>query len=498
MPGLCEPFTILVVLEATRVERRLVEAVQAGELLDVTGERERDVRAVVIRGLLCGRFVEEVDPRGVRLRGARVVGMLDLSDVRTSVPLVLDGCTHEERIVLTRAHLPHLDLSHGVFPALEAGDLVCEHDVRLRGIRGEWLNLVAADVAGQLSLHGAQLQAVDCPAVNAERLKVGNGLFLTGIFQARSSSTRGTVCLLGASVVGPFEVDGARLEAAYGPALNADWLTVHGSVFFNEGFTAESDCERGTLRLQGAEITGQLNLNGASVLNSADAGAGLVLISARVGSDLVMPLHALAAAGSSGSLLVNVNGLHYPRVPRGATYQEWLVLLAHHTPSYAAQPYQQLAAVHRAAGHDQEARQILVAQQRDLRRRGDLGGRGRMFLHAVSGVFIGYGHRPFRALGFLAGVCALAGVVVVVASVCGVAVQPGSRGSSCSAGEGFGLAVDTAVPVLKAGGGKRCEIATTTGSGQVLYLASYLLQILGWAFATLFVAGYTGLVRKTS
>jgi hypothetical protein len=60
------------------------------------------------------------------------------------------------------------------------------------------------------------------------------------------------------------------------------------------------------------------------------------------------------------------------------------------------------------------------------------------------------------------------------------------------------MAIDTSVPVLQLGGGKQCQITATTSWGQVLYLANYLLQALGWAFATLFVAGYTGLVRNTS
>ncbi|SDP79488.1 hypothetical protein SAMN04487905_10978, partial [Actinopolyspora xinjiangensis] len=45
---------------------------------------------------------------------------------------------------------------------------------------------------------------------------------------------------------------------------------------------------------------------------------------------------------------------------------------------------------------------------------------------------------------------------------------------------------------------QRCEIATTNTWGQALYLGNYLLTILGWAFATLFVAGYTGLIRKNT
>ena len=59
-------------------------------------------------------------------------------------------------------------------------------------------------------------------------------------------------------------------------------------------------------------------------------------------------------------------------------WQQWLHLLTHHTRTYEPQTYYQyLATVERAAGHDHNARQVLIAQQEDLRRRAPeaLGGR---------------------------------------------------------------------------------------------------------------------------
>ncbi len=484
-------------LKITEGDQKLLAAAEAGDVLDVSQQTEREIRAGTIRSLLCAGHAKSPDARGIRLHGARIIGQLDLTDIRASIPLELNGCTHEEPILLTRAHLPYLDLSGSIFPALEGDELSCEHDVQLCGIRCEHVQITGATISGQLSLNGAQLRATDRPALNAERLTIGNSLFLSHGFTARSSHPRGTLYLLGASVTGPLELGGAQLEATNAPALNADWLTLDGSLFLNWGFTAHSSCERGTLRLQGANISGQLNLNDALVHNGTEVGAELVAIDARVESDLVMPMQSLTSGGSR-SVLVNVNGLQYPLVPRGATHQEWLTLLAQHTPAYAAQPYQQLSSVYRCAGHEQEARQILIAQQRDLRRRGDIGGRWRKFLHAASGLFIGYGHRPFRALGYLAGLCAIATLVASAASLLGIAVRPAPAKGPCSPAETFGLAVDTVVPLLKTGGAPRCEIATATPWGQVFYVTGYVLQILGWAFATLFVAGYTGLVRTTS
>ncbi|HWM03633.1 MAG TPA: hypothetical protein VNP92_14965 [Actinophytocola sp.] len=38
---------------------------------------------------------------------------------------------------------------------------------------------------------------------------------------------------------------------------------------------------------------------------------------------------------------------------------------------------------------------------------------------------------------------------------------------------------------------------TATPAGQTLTIAGWVLQPAGWALATLFVAGFTGAVRKT-
>jgi hypothetical protein len=38
---------------------------------------------------------------------------------------------------------------------------------------------------------------------------------------------------------------------------------------------------------------------------------------------------------------------------------------------------------------------------------------------------------------------------------------------------------------------------TNTAPGQFLMVAGVVLQLLAWAFATLFVAGLTGVARKT-
>jgi hypothetical protein len=67
---------------------------------------------------------------------------------------------------------------------------------------------------------------------------------------------------------------------------------------------------------------------------------------------------------------------------------------------------------------------------------------------------------------------------------------------SCSTVNRISLAADLAIPLVKLGGTPRCELANGR-AGQLAAGAGFGVQILGWAFATLSVAGFTGLVRKT-
>jgi hypothetical protein len=49
--------------------------------------------------------------------------------------------------------------------------------------------------------------------------------------------------------------------------------------------------------------------------------------------------------------------------------------------------------------------------------------------------------------------------------------------------------------LIKTGARERCP-ATTTPVGQTLTVIGWILQLLAWTFATLFIAGFTSAVRK--
>jgi hypothetical protein len=455
------------------------ERLAAGELVDLGGGR---ISASVIRDLLVR--ADDLDPRGVRIHNARIDGQLDLSDVTAKRPLVLRDCRADEPLLLDRAQLSALDLTGLVAPAVSAPWLRLDHylylgDARLDGGSDDWaVDLAEANIGGHVSMSGAHLVSATF-ALNAPKLRTGSQVYLSNVRAV------GTVRLDGARLGGNLHCDGARLTADTGAAFLGVDLQVDESVVLAHGFHATSTSTRyAAVRIRGARIGGQLLLRGGR----ATGPIALDVKHVQCGMEILFP-----ADFADGA--VDLDGLTYTGLPRDSTLDEWLDLLANRTRQYASQPYRQLAAAHQAAGHERDVRRIRISQQRDLLRRGQLTRRGRVW-HRVTGLTVGYGYRPSAALLWLAATLAVAvGVIVGVAGPAGLV-----RGATgpCSVVEQVGVALNAATPLIKPDTQQRCQIVTSTGLGQFVVVTTWILQGFAWAFATLFIAGFTGLVRKST
>jgi hypothetical protein len=578
-------------VDLTDPERRLVEHVERGEVLDLTGDSATDeqamrswgpsrtVRASVIRDILRGRLVDDPDPHGLRLRGAAIAGRLDLENLRSEVwlelsdclladgvnardanlvGLALDGCRlehdREPPVDLARIVLGELNLNRAVVaghcprgaltlveaevgggidgaeavltndagPALDAYGLRVEHHVSVESCRatgaGEQgaVRLTDASIGGQLILRGAHIDNPTGAALRANGMHVAAAVDLRQGFAAEGNATAGAVLLHGARIGGQFEGGGARIRNHAGPALVADAMTAEAGLYLIDGFEAVGTGEKAAVRLPGAEVSGQVSLSGGTFRNPT--GCALDLQGLTVGRDLFLAGRFTAAGGGDAVALdlaevrvggrlvldvggvehatrqanrVRVDGLAYAGIEDART---WLGTLRDATPAYAPQPYQQLAAVHRAAGHDGEARRVLMAQRRDQIDRGAAGGSMERAWGRVTGLTLGYGYQPWRALLCLLGVL-LVGVAlsVVLGGRGGLA---GQDGAGCTVVEQVGVGLDLGTPLINTGGRAACA-PTDSAAGQVLTVGGWMLRLLAWAFATLFVAGFTGAVRKT-
>jgi len=569
------------------LDQRLVDHVERGEWLDLAGDEpvdtqamstwgaDRVVSAIVLRDIVRGTATDNPDPRGLRLRGARIRGRLDLAFITSSVPVALNDCVFEEGLNAVDARLPLLDLE---------GCLIA-HPTEIpfiaSGLNSSELSLRRATVTsaatGAAVLIGAELGDLDCwgatitntvgNALTADNLRVHRSALLGGGFTATAAAGDAAVTLTDAEI-GEVLFLGTTLRNDDGTALGGENLRVHRKLMLRNGFTASGTGVLGAVNLDGAEL-GELDCADADLVNptgpafsAADmrvrrdasfyratltgggSGGVLSLVGAELGELVCNDITVRNPSGSavyatnlrvqrdlslddcelqagdrgyavdldgahvggglslSGTRLVQpdrgrrlyVDGLTYANLPAGISTDNWLKLLREATPWYAAQPYQHLAALRRAAGHDSEARRVLMAQRRDQLDRRALTGRTERAWVRFTGLTLGYGYQPWRALICLLLVIATAVMLAVVLGGQGGLAQAAAPGSPCPVVERVGVGLDLGTPLLTTR--SRCDV-TTSGAGQILTMTGWALRLLAWAFATLFIAGFTSAVRRT-
>jgi hypothetical protein len=240
--------------ELTEPEAALWEAFPAARTVDLGGRGE--VRAEVIAALLLGaRPPEPGRVPAVRLTGAVITGVLDLSFADVPYAALLRDCEFVEVPHLYGARLRQVNLSGSRLPGLQASDARIDGLLWLKDCRFDGpVLLVGTQVDGALSLRSARLQGER--ALQADGLAVGRDLV------AADLTVSGSALLRGARVHGAIVLDCARLSCPDGVALDLDRARVEGAVQLGDGLRAE-----GMVSLRSATIGGTLRLNGAELVN---------------------------------------------------------------------------------------------------------------------------------------------------------------------------------------------------------------------------------------
>jgi hypothetical protein len=278
-----------------KAQRSLREASLTGALVDLSNADDREVAAESLAELLT-THPEAGVRRGVSLKGAKIGGTLDLEAAMLVCPLQLEECEFAAPISLAGAHAPAIRLLDCRLIALNAEQLHTRGSFLLDGSDaiGE-VSLVGAHIGGVLAFAGARVTNDSGPALNAEGLRVDQGMFCGEGFAAT-----GEVRLLGAHIGGVLAFTGARLTNECRRALSAERLRVDGSMFCNEGFAAT-----GVVSLIGAHIGGQLIFADATLSN--DAGAALIAEGLQVERD-VFCNEGFAATGQVSLMSTHIRG----------------------------------------------------------------------------------------------------------------------------------------------------------------------------------------------
>ena len=390
---------------------------------------DRRVRASLIRWLALGAPGDDqvrLHENGLRIAGALIVSDgqedpitegttkgLDLEGCQLDHDLGLLGCRFADAPVLRGARLQTVNLQGSYLPGVQADRLEARGSVFLRGVHatGE-VRLLSAKVGGNLSCSKGRFDNAFGKALSADRLEAQGNVSLDRIHAT------GEVRVIGAQIGGDLSCTGGRFENEGGTALSAPGARVTGAFFWRAGSHAT-----GAIDLTAADI-GRISDDPACWPGKGD----LVLDRCRYG--------AFTGRGVSGAERIRWLDLQDP---------------ARFGHDFWPQPWEQCAKVLREMGHAEDARQVLIAKEARQRRgprekvAADLSKiRARMAkvdreaaVHDIDahlaarsgligawcqlavlrlrdgalGALIAYGHRPLRALWWLAGMWILGAVL---------------------------------------------------------------------------------------
>ncbi len=179
-----------------------------------------------------------------------------------------------------------------------------------------------------------------------------------------------------------------------------------------------------------------------------------------------------------------LDGFVYDAI-EGASVKERLQWLRRNKSGYSPQIYDQLAAVYRAAGQDEDARRILIAKQRRRSAEGNLAGRMWGWLLDAT---VGYGYRTWLAALWLIGFLILG--TWLFGSVYRGELPPANKPDVQPPFQPFFYTLDLLLPVVS------LHVRDAWIAHDAAQVWSVIFIIMGWILATAVVASLTGLLKR--
>jgi len=253
-------------------EAELLDAGRSGTVADAAMDGgKRTVQAALLRRC-CYELKGQIDPRGLRLTNAIVVGCLDLAGLSVPFPLRFDGCEFDSAVVAEGAELFELSLTGCPrLPGLLGNGLRLRRDLNLSRSHvagAHWTSasmsrrsavwLCESDIGGRLLCVSTTIDGQGDRSIQADRIHVGGAVRLLRQFRAR-----GEMRLLGARIDGPLDLSGAQFESASGEAIDLADAIIEGSMFLVEDLAGHRPVVRGRIHMGSARIAGRLLIRNA-------------------------------------------------------------------------------------------------------------------------------------------------------------------------------------------------------------------------------------------
>ena len=357
-----------------------------------------------------------------------------------------------------------------------------------------------AEITQALSCRGTKLTGADSDgdSLVGHAVKVGAGIFLDKGFTAF-----GTVSLRFGRVTGTARLEPGR-PAVGATSLDATGLHINGGLKW-----APTAPIAGRVILEGARADYLEDDWGSGRRNGFWPAGGRLWLDGftydRIGG---------SRPATTGQRLAWIRSQYTRRVTPKVKRRPWTDTLAcpgaipaSKISNFATQPYEQLASVYREAGQESQARTVAIARRADLRQFGNLTWY-RTVGNWLMDFTIRYGFRTWRAVVGLAfvyvGVLVLSivaqhlGLITPIGTITGL--HPVPSATACTADYPCfypaGYAIDTVIPIMNVHQAEFWGINGREPWGWAWAAGAWLATGLGWALATLLVAGDTGLARR--
>lgn len=254
-------------LSLSDAESAVRDRVRAGEVADFSGAAEKPlIRAAVIDALALA-----APPRGIRVKGARIDGALDLTDASLAA-LALERCDIAAPLLLDGAKLGRLSIASSRHSGLRARSATIVGSVDFAGAKPlgkeSWVDLASSSIVGSVDGCDAQL---DAPAARAKEdvppwdhnyaLRLSDAHITGSLFLNGKVVANGGLCLDNAHVKGSVWARGATIVAGEGDsfhpgdAIHAHCAAIDGMLALNFDFRAQ-----GRVWLLGAHIGDRLTV----------------------------------------------------------------------------------------------------------------------------------------------------------------------------------------------------------------------------------------------
>ncbi|HEY0640927.1 MAG TPA: hypothetical protein VGD67_25120 [Pseudonocardiaceae bacterium] len=214
----------------------------------------------------------------VSIQGIRVVGPLDLSDLKSQLSIVFCNSAFDGEVLMMNSTVSKLVMLGCNVQLLSCDGMETAGDVNLSGststARDEHgcIRLVGARIGGQLSLRSAQLQCSYGSALVADGMHVLSDAFIDAGFNAVSHRTGETLRMPSARVDGDLSFRGASVRSYDGPAILADNAEVGGRLHVDNCNMVGSG-RSATFGARGVRVKSHVSMQAAAITN--DAGPAL-------------------------------------------------------------------------------------------------------------------------------------------------------------------------------------------------------------------------------